>query len=98
MSNYFKKRLEAFRAGVPFRYKNIWYNQSIHTKELYPEVVDSKGDYISCKIGTRVVMCHDKKGNPVEYTVKRAWVRENAAKEYPSDGWMCDLDFYGVKK
>lgn len=93
-----KKRLIAIFMGVPFRYKNVWYNQSIHTNELYPEVVDEKGKYIPCKKGKRVVMGHDAKDNPIFYRIKRAWVMDGSDPEHPSDAWMCDIEFESIEK
>lgn len=94
---YIKKRIRAISMGIPFKYKNVWYNQSIHTNELYPEVVDSNGKYIPCKVGQRIVMGHDAKDNPIFYRITSAWVRDGADPEHPSDAWMCDLEFDGVE-
>ncbi|WP_421801783.1 hypothetical protein [Flagellimonas sp.] len=95
---YIKKRIRAISMGIPFKYKNVWYNQSIHSNELYPEVVDSNGKYTPCRVGEMVVMAHDAKENPIYYRITSAWVRDGADPEHPSDAWMCDLEFDGVEK
>lgn len=79
--------------GIPKYYHKLWYNQSVHCKNVkYPIVFDSDKKYINCNKGLELVMGETKDGRLIYYKIIKTYYR-SADWLYDSDGYSCDLKF-----
>lgn len=87
------KRIFCRLNGLPYHYKNIWYNQSIWVEnQKYPIVFDFNKNYIEPKVGNIVVMGL-KKGKPLYYKITNIIISSGGDWFYDSDALNVDLIF-----
>ena len=75
------------------KYLNVWYNQAVHTNELYPHVFNDKGTYIPCKLGMVIKMFETSNNQSVYYKIIRIIKTPGGDWLYDSDNINCQLKY-----
>ena len=91
------KLIQRLRYKLPLRFKNVWYNGTIHIgKQEYPIVWDKEGKYIEPKIGLKVKMRKLKNGKFAYYKVVKIKKSKGSDWLYSTDNIDCDMVFSHV--